>query len=167
MRRLDQPSRAQFRPGVLPWPLSRPRRSPHPCGGENSCNAAGRRRRIVTGSHFSMTLKICSGNRRAASGSSLGGQLPGRPARPCRRQGSSARRTARDTVRLRRTCARCGKARCLQRRSAAPRWRPPACRHWYGLSACAPRPPSPSAVAKSPVSSRLAHSDPALEHPAP
>ena len=36
----------------------------------------------------------------------------------------------------RRTCARCGRARCLPRRMCAPGSHREECRHWHGLSSC-------------------------------
>ena len=55
--------------------------------------------------------------------------------------------------RHRRTCARCGKGRCLRRRTCAPWRHRRACRHWCAPSGGATASAQPISVPKSPVSS--------------
>ena len=94
---------------------------------------------MVTGSP-SIALKIFSKSPRC-----IGSSLASAASRSAFVVGQDHLAHREDALRRRRTCARCGTARCPRRRTCAPPRRRPACRHWCGPSACGSNPPSPSA----------------------
>ena len=102
---------------------------------------------MVTGNP-SITLKIASKSPRC-----IGSNLASAALRSCQRIGQNHLAHGDDAVAHRRTYARCGKARCLPRRSAARSPHRRAYRHWRGLSVYGSNPPSPSACRNRPVSS--------------